>query len=507
MKKHVKTIAMGLLALTMVLPTTGCRRIEAPDDAAEEPRTEIGTAAEPVREEIEGAAHEAQAGEAASTPAPAPIEEEPSAGPEDEPSAEAQPLEVTIERIDHSILDDEGNTLIEIWYELPSVVMEGELGDKINTVLHADHDGYVAYMEEESTQEYLNMTAEYLGGSAQLSEKTASEVTQNSDGILSIRHYSLSVMGGAHPLAVTYGDTVDTVTGDRVVLSEYALDGVRLDRGAVTANVPQYFADLGIESYDIYDKESSPDTLDWYVEDGQVILCARDGEFAGGYADYHEIETGLYLCGDACNLEWIGAPEDAAPDAEEDAAAEKDASWEIYRPILEGAAAYDDSYYESSAVVLRDLDGDGTEELLVLYTSGEEPWMYVNVGLYGSDGEGGCRALYEDEANIAGGASFVAALITLEDGEYLGICRSNYDGGEVRKWALLELESGTFEVAHTVEYYTYDDFSGDEYVTVGWGWFGDEELTSEAYDEMMDEIVPLAGLGVDTVTATELLAG
>ncbi len=205
--------------------------------------------------------------------------------------APSNSAEVTIERKDFSIKNEDGSFSAKIYYDLPHVTGGGTAAETINTALQADFEQYQEPLQNE--------VAEYLHDKPYPEDTylytVTSEATQNGDGVLSIRYETTWFMGGVQNTD-HYGMTFDLSTGRKLTIPDLIavspdvllrqLQPRILDKGT---NLDSNAAET-VAAYTLQE-------LTFYIRDRELWVCIPTYELAGGFAGSFEIPCQVYIAG------------------------------------------------------------------------------------------------------------------------------------------------------------------------------------------------------------------
>ena len=245
------------------------------------------------------------------------------------------------------------------------------------------------------------------------------------------------------------------------------------------------------EDYTGGNYEAAPDTPGWYISE----YCRRQ---AAGEEIIHstEFEPLSWKVNDASAL-----LKRIRPMVSGDEATNTTDPLEVYRSVLEAASKDDNDFGHRSAALLRDLDNDGIQELIIFEPDLE--CYQITATLYDTDADGSCVAVYEGSGGFAGAGTYDAFLLTVDGHLYLGLRYSNYDSGTIEQWDLLALEDGSFHPEHVLEFYS--SFNEDSSSYAEWGWLDDEAIGPEEYYAMLNTGEHILDYWSSETTAFDLL--
>ena len=202
-------------------------------------------------------------------------------------------VSVSWTRMNHSYWDEnQSGAFVNCYYDLASVPEDTEIGHRINAELNK---AYVEFLEENQIGEV------YSGGfdEGEINYENGMEgmVTQNADGLLSLKYYRNWNMGGVGDGSCS-GVTIDLKTGERLYLSDIRLpDGSAVTFDRMEEIARNFVVNSGMEVEDTLlqqFRDQSLDDLEFYVEEGQIVLCIAKYELGPGSMGAPEIPTGIY---------------------------------------------------------------------------------------------------------------------------------------------------------------------------------------------------------------------
>lgn len=200
-----------------------------------------------------------------------------------------------IERKDHSISDENGNVLLEHFYDL--VVLEGETEaiQAINAALEADYQQFV-----ESNKSVNQDSVAQFGGNPNLTLTNAmsGQVTFNEHGVISIVHSLNWMMGGIHNVVYS-AMTFDLNTGEKLTLPTLFMDTPKNSVEAyVEAKAIQYIIDTRdtggwMDNAESIVENISIDEMNFCIDHGEVVLLFPNTELKAGMAGPVSIPLGI----------------------------------------------------------------------------------------------------------------------------------------------------------------------------------------------------------------------
>ncbi len=121
----------------------------------------------------------------------------------------------TIEREDASVKDEDGNYILQAFYDIVVINEEGEVADKINAQIQEAAD---AFMDE--AREQYEFAAEMAPFGRVFKHYAEAEVVTNENGILSIRLTENLYSGGEHEVDTIVGMNFNLQTGEKLTVEE-----------------------------------------------------------------------------------------------------------------------------------------------------------------------------------------------------------------------------------------------------------------------------------------------
>ncbi len=201
---------------------------------------------------------------------------------------------VNIERIDNSIYNESGEKVCDIYFDKATIEPVRDKDTTINKLIEKNENEFLNLHNDE--REDIIRDSKLIG--VKFSDTMSAEITNNDNGILSIRYTQDYMMGGVHSIEHT-GVIYDLKTGKEAelenifninaeLLSEYFK---AITRRYVAEN---YISDLNdnvaetINNYTIKDYKA-------YIKNGEVFLCIPTYSLTYGAVGSFEIPTSLYL--------------------------------------------------------------------------------------------------------------------------------------------------------------------------------------------------------------------
>lgn len=230
-----------------------------------------------------------------------PTEEQETVVREEQAPSALERVEYTIEKMDHSIRDDQGNVCVEQYYDLVVVSGEGPVVDALNQHLQAQYEHYVSELpsDPEEIQSYIDMSA--AGDGYTFSNSVMVEETCNENGILSLLYTSSWFMGGGASSIYTT-DVYDLETGSTLTAAE----ALKVDEAVLTCCLKDTIRKYIFENYweitffeeaeQTIANDYTMDYMQYYIgEGGQLYLCIPEYDLAPGAAGNFTIPCGLWL--------------------------------------------------------------------------------------------------------------------------------------------------------------------------------------------------------------------
>lgn len=228
----------------------------------------------------------------------------PSPSPTPTPSPTATPIPTpvpvdsvayNIERKDHSISDDNGNILLEHYYDL--VVLEGdtEAIQTINAALEAEYQKFI-----ESNKSVNQDSISQFGGNPNLTltNVMSGQVTFNEHGVISVVHSLNWMMGGVHNVVYS-AMTFDLNTGEQLTLPTLFIDIPKNSVEAyVEAKAIQYIIDTRdtggwMDNAESLVENCSIDEMNFCIDHGEICLLFPGYELKAAMAGPVSIPLGL----------------------------------------------------------------------------------------------------------------------------------------------------------------------------------------------------------------------
>ena len=203
-------------------------------------------------------------------------------------------IEWTIKRIDNSITDENGNTLVRIYYDLVYTDNKREIANKINTYLENVYEEFLTNDgNKEKLQEYLPLSSpEYP-----LVSTVEAEISYENEQYISIKWKQDWFMGGVYNIDYS-GVTFSIETGEPVNLQDiYGFE----------PNVTLAYLKFAVMEYVNNNMESSElmqaacntvydynvDDFNFYLQDNYPVLCFETYELAAGAYGSFEIPCSI----------------------------------------------------------------------------------------------------------------------------------------------------------------------------------------------------------------------
>ncbi len=201
-------------------------------------------------------------------------------------------VEYTTEKVDYSIYDQtSGKSKVDLYYN--KIVLTGDTPEiiAINEHITKDCDKYVESLDIAQYQEY----AKYAGGYTFMNYYD-SQVTNNADGIFSIRMSQSWYMGGVFN-GNHYGLTYNLHTGKLVDIADItSLSNSELQSAIQTAvkdHLNEMYSNGGYgDYYETLDRYSLEDYL-FYVENGELVVTFPTYTLGPGAAGAVTVNTGI----------------------------------------------------------------------------------------------------------------------------------------------------------------------------------------------------------------------
>ncbi len=183
-----------------------------------------------------------------------------------------------------------GGVFVNHFYDLAAITDEVPLRETVNAALRSGYESFTA--------DSPLYDGGYDEGDTNYNDSRVGELTQNADGILSLKYRHDWWMGGVGDGSVT-GVTVSLRTGRLLKLSDFAAaDGWEITAEALEEMALNYYIARGAatSTYQAEDfMEKQLDELNFYIENNEIILCIAKYELAEGAAGGAEIPTGVYV--------------------------------------------------------------------------------------------------------------------------------------------------------------------------------------------------------------------
>lgn len=199
----------------------------------------------------------------------------------EEPKKE-QPLtsvDYTIEREDFSVKDEDGNYILEAYYETVKIENNSEVANKINKALKEE-----AELFKENAKDAIEVATEMHSLGRVHKYYSQAEVVTNEKGILSIRFVQNYYSGGAHDVDNIWGINFNLATGEKLTLEEiFSMPEERVvrylkDKTREYAEEPgNYGVRAGVDAF--LEGYAAEDFF-YYIENGKLYLCYGPDELA-----------------------------------------------------------------------------------------------------------------------------------------------------------------------------------------------------------------------------------
>lgn len=202
-----------------------------------------------------------------------------------------------IDRLDHSIRNEQGEPIIKLWYDLVQITDGSAAGADINKALRSD---YERVFTPERLEEYAQYVNDSFFDSKYLYTLTA-RVTNNQGGVFSVEISTEWYMGGVYN-ADQYGLTYDLNSGESLSLKhlDSRAGGNLLSR--LREAVLSYMDSTGgwftaNEAFDAREKVRNYQFEDftYYIENNEIIICIKTYELGPGASGAHKVRTGIYI--------------------------------------------------------------------------------------------------------------------------------------------------------------------------------------------------------------------
>lgn len=212
---------------------------------------------------------------------------------EDDEASEAvqksvQTAEVTLQKEDRSIKDENGNVVIEYYYD--KAVLEGAENNpqfsNINQMLQEDCDSFFSengdmkeeyeVVPDERKQELVEYPFQCI---------TTGEISFNQNGILSVKLMEEWYMGGVYNVNY-HGENFDLETGERLELTDcFSMseeETLEYLRNQTKAYIDSHPDDGWISDVEETVNSYTLDQFEFYIEEGTVNLCYPTYELGPG---------------------------------------------------------------------------------------------------------------------------------------------------------------------------------------------------------------------------------
>ncbi len=190
-----------------------------------------------------------------------------------------QAVDFTIERDDFSVKDEDGNYILEAYYETVHIENNTKVANKINKALKEEAKSF-----KESAKDAAEVAKEMQSLGRVHKYYSQAEVVTNEKGILSIRFVQNVYSGGAHEVDNIWGINFNLATGEKLTLEEiFSMPEERVvqylkDKTREYAEEPgNYGVRAGVDAFlDGYEAED----FSYYIENGKLYLCYGPDELA-----------------------------------------------------------------------------------------------------------------------------------------------------------------------------------------------------------------------------------
>lgn len=240
----------------------------------------------------ESTAQPTTAPQATATPLPSPTPF-PSPTPEPEPE-QIDSVNYQIQRQDRSVYNENGESILEFYYDL--VVLEGSSAavSQINSTLYEECQTYLDANQSSVDDTISQFNPRPNSGYA---NATSAQVIYNENGVISIV-YSLNwMMGGVHNLNY-FGMTFDLNTGEQLSLTSlFPFLDPQESEVYVKAKCLQYLFDNPEDGWNDGAKETieyyDTETMDFCIDHGEIMVFFESYELKSGMAGPVSIPLGI----------------------------------------------------------------------------------------------------------------------------------------------------------------------------------------------------------------------
>lgn len=196
---------------------------------------------------------------------------------------------------DQSVYNNEG---VILEYGYGQVVLQGSSNaqKEINRVIKADCMRHLQRLSSDDLEYYLEdswATVEFP-----YCDTAGAMVSHNANSIFSVKMGADWYMGGVYD-SWSYGMTFDLNTGRKLTLEDFfdSATGALPYLKTVVFNefVKKELGDWDDLWEDISETMESLDEVDFYIQDGEIILCVPRVDYD---VSEYEVPTGIYVCGD-----------------------------------------------------------------------------------------------------------------------------------------------------------------------------------------------------------------
>lgn len=263
-------------------------------------------------------------------------------------NAPADTVEVSIDRKDFSIKNEDGSISAQMYYDLPYVTGSGEVSAKINAVLREDFDRFEAVIhgtDEDGVRYYVDNKP--YPEDTYLNTVTA-EITHNADGVLSIRYETDWFMGGVRSID-HYGMTFDLNTGELLGIRDLVKVSPDILLEQLQPRILHGVTNADDSAVDTVAQYNTLDDFSFYIRDRELWVCVPTYELGPGSAGSFEIPCEVYIA--AKNPQRVDTKRLAYGETLEDS------RWTIWE--YEQFSEETTTYYQSQYVIQLSFAGDG----------------------------------------------------------------------------------------------------------------------------------------------------
>lgn len=189
----------------------------------------------------------------------------------------------TIERIDRSLYDPSGSLKLSQYFDKVVLTDSSDNARRINELITRESDAFLA-----DAQGNIDMVAEYPPSEPYSNNATA-EVTNNSDGILSIKMTADWYMGGVYNTNV-YGLNYNLNAGEELELTDVFSLSVNEIENYLKSQTIEYmnnnpnmgwWNDVVQNAWDIVNSKTL-DEFDYYIQGDNIFICYPEYELGPG---------------------------------------------------------------------------------------------------------------------------------------------------------------------------------------------------------------------------------